>query len=463
MNATEALLEIEYAERLTPMTIMRPFLFALLLFGSLFAVNVTCGDTLDSAGTAYTMNASCTIDSVNAITISAENVTLDCLGFEINTTTSGVGIISDQSNTTIKNCIINASDNGITIGSYSNIMNTSAIGFAGISFGSYNNITNSSFSAWAYEGAACGAVAGNNISFSAFHGQTYGVAFDSSSTDNLVRNTTITSQSSYAINLVECGGNYFLGNNITSDLWVYDEQANTYSDETTGNIYYKADGTPSWTIYDITSSTGSNWADEGADLPFSSSLSGGEWVGSSQDAHPWTEEATPEPPDPTPNTCSGDFTPCEEIEDETDCNNQMGCSYDGGCIELESIQCADLTNQTACESQLECIWTSGESPVVRPAITVPNIHVTGTISLLGFMNTITGGMFGIGIILALGVIIFMSLFDRGFEEALFAAAVFSTLICILAAWMGIVSPLWIILFLAITCVAVIVIMKKRGN
>jgi hypothetical protein len=118
-----------------------------------------------------------------------------------------------------------------------------------------------------------------------------------------------------------------------------------------------------------------------------------------------------------------------------------------------------LNSTSSCTIQANFIYAP---PKVPHAIQVPDPHVTGTISLLGFMNTITGGIFGIGIIIALSIIIFMSLFDRGFEEALLVASIFADLISILCAWMGIVSPLWIVLFLAITCVAVILNMKKRG-
>jgi len=139
----------------------------------------------------------------------------------------------------------------------------------------------------------------------------------------------------------------------------------------------------------------------------------------------------------------------------------LSWSIDGNCFATTSI--ATLINNGTCTVTANFVLeTPAPPPTNQSAYEVPDPHITGTISLLSFMNTITGGIFGIGIIIALSIIIFMSLFDRGFEEALLAASMFATLIGILCAWMGIVSPLWIVLFLAIACIAVIVNMRKRG-
>ena len=48
--------------------------------------------------------------------------------------------------------------------------------------------------------------------------------------------------------------------------------ADSFNDSEIGNIYYFANGTPSWQVYDISSSTGGHWADQGSDWPFSASL-----------------------------------------------------------------------------------------------------------------------------------------------------------------------------------------------
>ena len=66
----------------------------------------------------------------------------------------------------------------------------------------------------------------------------------------------------------------FVGNNITASTWVDegDPLGDNFNDSETGNIYYFANGTPSWQVYDISSSTGGHWADQGSDWPFSQAL-----------------------------------------------------------------------------------------------------------------------------------------------------------------------------------------------
>ncbi len=103
-------------------------------------------------------------------------------------------------------------------------------------------------------------------------------------------NNSITSDSRYAL-YVKSGShtNTFLGNIIQGDSWVDDlGSGNVYNDSTTGNVYYLGNGTGAWEVYNITSSTGSGWADAGSDLPFSSSLSGDQWSGNGADWHPYT-------------------------------------------------------------------------------------------------------------------------------------------------------------------------------
>jgi parallel beta-helix repeat protein len=122
----------------------------------------------------------------------------------------------------------------------------------------------------------------------------FGVALDDGNFNNFTSDTIANSvDDDYPdIYLTDgSGGNTFLHNNITSDYWVDDESGslNLYNDSTSGNIYYEADGTPSWDVYNITSSNNSGWADSGSDLPFSSYTqvgSDGYWTGSGEDWHP---------------------------------------------------------------------------------------------------------------------------------------------------------------------------------
>jgi hypothetical protein len=80
---------------------------------------------------------------------------------------------------------------------------------------------------------------------------------------------------------------YVYYNNITGTIWSNSLNSTNYFNTTgAGNIYYFANGTPSWNVFNITT-TGVNWADGGADWPFNATTVGGNWSGLGQDWHPW--------------------------------------------------------------------------------------------------------------------------------------------------------------------------------
>lgn len=86
-----------------------------------------------------------------------------------------------------------------------------------------------------------------------------------------------------------CDNNVFLGNNITSDNWVDNTgRGNIFNDSTHGNIYYFANGTPSWQVYNISDTDRNNYADVGSDMPFSKDKTGNNWAGIGADWHPYS-------------------------------------------------------------------------------------------------------------------------------------------------------------------------------
>ncbi len=154
-----------------------------------------------------------------------------------------------------------------------------------------------------------------------------GIQLDGSSTNTLVFGN-IMNTSGTSIYLTDgSAGNTILRNNITSGSWVDDEvSGNYYSDATSGNIYYEPDGTPSWEEYDIADANGDGWADIGSNLPFSASLSGGEWIGSGQDWHPYTT-----------NTAS-----CVNLTDPSTYQNDVqGDMADGFSVNSSILLCTD--------------------------------------------------------------------------------------------------------------------------
>jgi len=79
-------------------------------------------------------------------------------------------------------------------------------------------------------------------------------------------------------------------NNITAETWINNtNKTNTFNTTGQGNIYYFANETASWDVYDIIASSG-DWADGGTDVPLNASLT--EWLGLGNDSHPWAGGAT---------------------------------------------------------------------------------------------------------------------------------------------------------------------------
>jgi parallel beta-helix repeat protein len=108
---------------------------------------------------------------------------------------------------------------------------------------------------------------------------------------NTVTDNDITSIEGYGAVFDGAKNVTFLHNIIRSDYWVdNDDTSNVFSDSSTGNTYYFADGTPAWETYDIKDSDKNGYADEGEGLPFNSTtLTGDIWYGDGQDEHPATE------------------------------------------------------------------------------------------------------------------------------------------------------------------------------
>jgi len=324
--------------------------FVLLAFcGMPFAINyVACGDALDTANTIYAMNVSSS-SIETCFNVSAENVTLDCAGFSITGEGTRNGIYSDQFNTTIGNCTISNFDapilfNGATYGTINNVtlevsvacesacagidldfesdnnqisditivspspdgigiylsesannkfsrVNITA-GYSGIYFNPSpnNTFTNFTIRSLLFAGVYIYHSPNNTISNSVISStDSFGIyVLASNSINNQILNSTIFSTTNYSIMLeYDASNNSFLGNNITSDLWISDDAGgNFFNDSTSGNIWNTANGTPAADLFDITSSMGT-WADGGTSLPLSEASVPDYWSGAGEDGHPW--------------------------------------------------------------------------------------------------------------------------------------------------------------------------------
>ncbi|MFA5108590.1 MAG: right-handed parallel beta-helix repeat-containing protein, partial [Candidatus Micrarchaeia archaeon] len=199
-----------------------------------------------------------------------------------NASTVGIGIYGASKNITILNNTINNSD-----------------GFQCAAFGaSPRNVT------FAYNKLYCNAssaiIALNNgageINISSnlieSNGTMVGVYIHATGlnvSNNTFFNNTIHNVSTAFLLSSQTSNNTFWQNNITASVWFDNSNETNYFNSTsTGNIYYLANGTPSWNVFSIYNNGSSNWATSGSSRPFNATTVGGNWSGSGQDYHPYT-------------------------------------------------------------------------------------------------------------------------------------------------------------------------------
>ena len=173
------------------------------------AGNVDCSAgtvLLDTAGAAYTMNASSTVNGVNCFNVTAANVSLDCNGFKIigNITPTTNGIYTNQFNTTIKNCNVSNFTTAIYFDTADNgtIQNTSAKTTSGYGIYLYNganyNLIDQCYVTATTANTDKGIYLLTNSSFNTIRNTTiytpnYAIHISGSSNNNVVTNVTATS------------------------------------------------------------------------------------------------------------------------------------------------------------------------------------------------------------------------------------------------------------------------------
>ena len=283
----------------------------------------------------YRMQGNLTTDGYGtAITVEAENVTIDCGGFRVYGSFTSDGILSDYSGTHITNCDLrsfavysiqleqssqNSIENtfaddgaygikmyyvndsvirnstGLGIGDPGiylhgcnriNITNSTALNGFGLDSSSdimFENCTatsNESDAMYAYNSPRI-SMTGCNLTTTVESASALNMYDDGAEmrTDNGTFERSIFNSTGFGGTALKLqgelvGGNVFLNNTFQAEWWVasYSEDENYFNNSEMGNKYYFVNGTPSWEVYDISSSTNGSWADEGSDLPFNSSL-----------------------------------------------------------------------------------------------------------------------------------------------------------------------------------------------
>ena len=282
-------------------------------FGQL---DIPLAEVIES-GKTYCLNESVTSESNDyLINLDEDNVVIDCQGFEINTGgEDGGGItVNDLTNSTIKNCIINvygSSNEGIFLedgSSYNNVIDTritSTVTGLRTEIASYNyfsNVTIISSNTGYYTTNAViffesdfNFINGLNIIINTTNNENTAL-YMTNSNNNLIYNSILITLDNVGI-YVNGENNTFLNNNITSSfLWINSTGTNFFNNSDSGNIYYLANGTPSWKIFNITTTTPPGWATDGAALPFGEINTPEYWSGTGDDYHPFVGfESEPEP------------------------------------------------------------------------------------------------------------------------------------------------------------------------
>ena len=157
-------------------------------------------DTLSESNTTYEMNANIINNGLTApcITISAQNITLDCKGYSIKSTNPVAGVYSNQPNTTVKNCNITmgiaSSGRGIYLqgADYSFIFNNSiSRQYTGMYFNGvdYTVVKNNRMYSNVHKAIWTDNSQNNNFSGNIIMNDAYGAFWLSGSPNNLIENT----------------------------------------------------------------------------------------------------------------------------------------------------------------------------------------------------------------------------------------------------------------------------------
>jgi len=237
--------------------------------------NSSSGIYLES-GSNNTTIADSTTTSTSNYGINIESSSNNTLTNVTGSSTSQVGMYLTQSS---YNAIENSTGNSSTnVGMY-------------ISGSNYNSITNctaiSNTSLGIYLGSSNYTIIRNSTATS---NTNRAIFMSSGASHNNITNSTINSTANVSLVLGSATNyNTILENNISGVGWVNNSNStNSFNNSSLGNIYYLANRTPSWHIFDIRDTDSDNWADAGSDWPFNNTTITGNWTGLGGDYHPYT-------------------------------------------------------------------------------------------------------------------------------------------------------------------------------
>lgn len=180
-----------------------------LLSATAFAVDIGACRDLNESGI-FVLNQSVAINASSCFNVTAPNVALNCAGFPVtgNNTTNTYGVYSNQTNTTIRNCIVSAFQTGIFLNNSNNgtvdnatVNTTHSAGYGIYLLGSSGNfITGSTAYSRAYYGIRIHTGSNfNTITGTNAFDSTIGIALDGSSNNTLANSNAVSSGNNYAV------------------------------------------------------------------------------------------------------------------------------------------------------------------------------------------------------------------------------------------------------------------------
>jgi parallel beta-helix repeat protein len=185
----------------------------------------------------------------NCITISANNVTLDCQNNRIAGQSTGIGVyVMGASGAVVKNCDIENFITGILLGSGSNQCNVtnniirSNTGEGVHLYSSNNVLTNNDISynprGIVFEWSNNNIVVNNTVSLNSGVGAGDGVYILAQSGNNTFLNNYVTGNSAAGINVQpDCHNNIFIGNIVSSNYWGFMLAGSAYNNSVANNTF----------------------------------------------------------------------------------------------------------------------------------------------------------------------------------------------------------------------------------
>ncbi|MFH8109718.1 MAG: NosD domain-containing protein, partial [Candidatus Aenigmatarchaeota archaeon] len=359
-------------------------------------VNISSCSDLNQANTYYCLNQSILdSSSKSCINISANNITLDCLGNTIDgndtSITYGINISrssSQATNITVKNCIVTDWYYGIrllkannnTLINLTSEENMKSISVSesnynlikdvkvfctnycedGISiyWSNYTIISDSEFFSLSRAGVYLLSSFNNTLINLTSKDSLYGINLEGSS-NNTLMNSTLDYCFESGLSLSSSSFNTILNNKISNSLFYGITLDYSHSNILANNVIFSNGLANIYfynsydnKIYNNLFNNSNNFYFEGTlyNNYFNTTNQSGQRIyspGNYIGGNYYTNYGQ----------CQGSVIACEDITDPDNCNSQLDCYWDNGC-QGDALNCSEIGTQAFCENQPGCYWNS---------------------------------------------------------------------------------------------------------